>query len=236
MDSIFLMQTSDSFLFQPFLITDLKKKKSTPSREASVASWEAKLLHHGILLMEIFKQEAFPSLHKRARKALPDRKETAQACKAWSQSIKWGHFQHWRQAVEACINGKLMESLHNIWKPTAQDTKPLTKAKSLDECFSMLFCDAVLAPLEAEFATHWPNQDPDKVISTLKLARVGKGFNSSENRRARNSKVRATSSVARITPPHISQRESLGSPSNGRPLNSNVCPILPIHGIIFNPI
>ncbi|KAL6803552.1 hypothetical protein J3E68DRAFT_422516 [Trichoderma sp. SZMC 28012] len=221
MDSIFLMQTSDGFRLQPFLITDLKRKKSRPSMEAVVAYWEAKLLHHGILLMEIFKQEAFPS-PKRARKALPDRKDIAQSCKAWSESIKWGHYEHWRQAVEACIDGRLMESFHNIWRPTTQDTKPLAKVGSLEECFSMLFCDAVLAPLEAEFATHWPDQNPDEVISTLKLARVDKKFNFPVNHRAGNSNVRATSSVGTITPRHISQsEESLGSPSNGRRLNSN---------------
>ncbi|KAL6696984.1 hypothetical protein J3F84DRAFT_394478 [Trichoderma pleuroticola] len=144
-DSIFLMHNNTSVSLQPFLITELIQLESGHSTEATIASWEAKLLDHGILLMEIFNQDTFPSPPKQPGGAPPARKDMYKACNTWFNSIKWGTFGYWRQAVEACIKG------------------------GLDKVFVGLFYKEILSPFEAAFASQWPDKDPDEVISLIKL-------------------------------------------------------------------
>ncbi|MBE3049832.1 hypothetical protein IMZ48_46510, partial [Candidatus Bathyarchaeota archaeon] len=85
-----LMKNGEDVMLQPFLVTDILSGKGQPSIEATAPIWEAKLLHHGILLMEIFQQDVLPDtlppLPKQPRNALPRERERA---KAWFKSIKW---------------------------------------------------------------------------------------------------------------------------------------------------
>ncbi|PNP51049.1 hypothetical protein THARTR1_08277 [Trichoderma harzianum] len=214
-DSIFLMHDNTSVSLQPFLITELIQLESGHSTEATIASWEAKLLDHGILLMEIFNQDTFPSPPKQPGGAPPARKDMYKACNTWFNSIKWGTFGYWRQAVEACISGRLMEKLNFFSKLNSRaldgpsGSQSLNPEEGLDKVFVGLFYKEILSPFEAAFASQWPDKDPDEVISTIKLRYAGGNSEQPATRRTRNSNRRATSNVATIKSLYNSRSGSL---------------------------
>ncbi|KAF3071778.1 Subtilisin-like protease 2 [Trichoderma lentiforme] len=176
---------------QPFLITELFQSEGGHSMEATIASWEAKLLDHGILLMEIFNQEPFPSPAKQPGRAPPAKSDIAEACIKWLNSIKWGTFGKWGQAVEPCISGRLMDKFNSFLRLNSRAPDGPSGSQSsnpeggLDKAFVRLFYKEILTPLEEMFAFEWPDKDPDEVISTMKLRYAagideGRFFDSSE--------------------------------------------------------
>ncbi|KAF3910745.1 Subtilisin [Orbilia brochopaga] len=201
-DTIHLMQDDDSLSLQPFLVTDILSDRRGPSTGATAAIWEAKLLHHGILLMEIFQQDTL-RLRPKQEKTLPSQKDMA---KAWFKSIKWDVCERWAQAVEACINGTLIDGLNASSRLAAQDaasplgSQPPTPAEISSEIFAKVFYEEILAPLEADFASQWPNQNPDQAISTLKLPSMRKSPVSSPRRQPETSKHRQGVSPKPRTP------------------------------------
>lgn len=153
-NGIYLLQYSGHLLLRPILVTYLRPtpKASQPSS----VSGDLKLLFHGILLMEIFKQAPLPlqmnlgkdinidDLRKMARKEF--------------DAVKWGVCERFRQAVEACIEGNQGDKLDTPEDP--------------EESFATTFCTRVINPLETDFTSLWGDRDPDQVLSELKLPSI----------------------------------------------------------------
>ncbi len=207
-DNLYLMQNGDNLSLQPFLVTNMRSEKRQPSTKGPVEIWDAKLLDHGILLMEIFQQDSLRQGLKQPGKDPTDQKYIA---KAWFESIKWDVCEQYARAVDACINGLLIDNLHTSWRLTAHNvdgplgSQPPTPAETLDEIFARMFYDAILAPLEADFASQWPNQDPDQAISTLKLPHVGR-LRSSPSCQAGSSNVSLTLPINKMALNLVLQR------------------------------
>ncbi|KAL6820174.1 peptidase S8/S53 domain-containing protein [Trichoderma sp. SZMC 28015] len=226
-DNIFLMHNNTNVSLQPFLITEIIEPESGSSIEATTESWEAKLLDHGILLMEILNQDTFPSPPKQAGETLLARKDIAEVCKRWVEPTVWKHHPEWRQAVEACISGRLINNFKNCSRSNSRDpdgpdgSQSLSLEGDLDKAFAGLFYEEILTPLETAFASEWPGKDPDKLISTLKIRYLSMDLNPSATRGAKNSNRRTTSNVATRKPPYNSRSGSLNDYSSRRPWYSN---------------
>jgi len=167
-DNLYLMQDGDSLSLRPFLITNVLLGKDKPRPQATTAALAMKLLHHGILLLEIFQQD---TLRTPAPEPGTPPVGLKDAAEEWFQSTKWDVCERYRGAVEACISGGLLASL--------DIASTLSTTRSHDEEFARLFCERVLAPLEMDFASQWHDQDPDRAIATLKLPNTGLGQNPS---------------------------------------------------------
>ena len=172
-DMLCLMQDGDSLFLRPFLVTNVLLGKGKPRLEVTARALAMKLLHHGILLLEIFQQDALRAPAHEPGKLPVDLKNPAEE---WLRSTKWDVCERYRGAVEACISGELLASL--------DVASALSTARSRDEEFARLFCERVLAPLEADFVSQWHGQDPDRAMATLKLPSTDQGQNSSRARSA----------------------------------------------------
>ena len=151
--SIHLMQINDKLVLRPALITKVSPAPQI-GRNNPLARNDLKLLCHGILLMEIFRQESlaiavkgggeFASLKQSAQKSF--------------DAIKWDVHERYRQAVEACI---LDERL-----------TVLADSAGVQNDFVQMFCNAVISPLEHECEALCGQQDPDEMITSMKLPTV----------------------------------------------------------------
>ena len=163
-DMLCLMQDGDSLFLRPFLVTNVLLGKGKPRPEVTARALAMKLLHHGILLLEIFQQDALRAPAHELGKLPVDLKGPAEE---WFKSTKWDVCERYRGAVEACISGELLASLD------------IASTLSREEEFARLFCKRVLAPLEADFVSQWHGQDPDRAMATLKLRSTGQRQNPS---------------------------------------------------------
>ncbi|UPL04373.1 hypothetical protein LCI18_015307 [Fusarium solani-melongenae] len=153
-DGLYLMQHGRNLFLKPFLVRDMAARVGGSKSPATLAAVRAtKLLHHGILLMEIFRQDALRATPK------PDGKAASLRDKAqeWSKSIEWDLCERFGQAVEAYIKGELVDS--SIFNPSSQSAADSSAscsssaAEISDEEFAGLFCDRILGPLEADFSS-----------------------------------------------------------------------------------
>jgi hypothetical protein len=149
-----LLQYSRQLLLRPTLVTYIRRhpEGSYPFRVSN----DLKLLLHGILLMEVFKQEALPfQLNLRDITKIDDFRLKA---RKEFDAVPWGVSEGFRQSVEACIDGFRDGSLD-----ISEDT---------EDSFARNFCKAVINPLERDFTTLWGDKDPDQVLSELKLPSI----------------------------------------------------------------
>jgi hypothetical protein len=153
-NGIYLLQHSGHLLLRPILVTYLRPtpKGSQPSRVSS----DFKLLFHGILLMEIFKQAPLP-LQMNLGKDI-DIDDLRKMARKEFDAVKWGVCERFRQAVEACIEGDQDDQLDTPEDP--------------EESFATTFCSRVIDPLETDFTSLWGDRDPDQVLSELKLPSI----------------------------------------------------------------
>jgi hypothetical protein len=172
-DNLYLMQHRETMFLQPFLVTNLAPRhKESRSPPITAAIKEMKLLHHGILLMEIFQQHP---MQLPFGGAIANLREAAQR---WFKSIKWGESERFYKAVEACLYGETLISdaisVKASLMPLANRSvqRHSTAPEISDEEYAVLFCQRILAPLAADFSSQWQDNDPDQIISTLKLPSV----------------------------------------------------------------
>ena len=153
-NGIYLLQYSGHLLLRPILVTHLcpTPKCSQPSR----VSGDLKLLFHGILLMEIFKQAPLP-LQMNLGKDI-DFSDLRKMARKEFDAVKWGVCERFRQAVEACIEGDQGGQLDTPEDP--------------EESFATTFCTRVINPLETDFTPLCGDRDPDQVLSELKLPSI----------------------------------------------------------------
>lgn len=194
-NNLYLMQDGLSLSLRPFLITEMKPREKELFVKATVAIWEAKLLDHGILLMEIFQQDGFREPLKRPGKGPPTLKERKKLARAWFNSINWDVYERWYHAVKVCIDGTIIDMFNMTSISAVQESPQLVPAESLNENFAGLFHKAIISPLEADFALVWSKESPDQVISTLKLPCTTKVLKSSSN-----PQVRISQSIFHIVP------------------------------------
>lgn len=171
--SLQFMQKNETVFLRPFLVTDMAPKQTRFKSGKPLASIRAtKLLHHGILLMEIFQQDAFNLSPEPGGKG----KSLKDSAEERLKSIKWDVSERFGKAVEECIKGELVDSsmLSSAMAPegTVGQSKSISTCtpEVSDEDFARLFCERILALLEADFKSHWQEKDPDQVITTLKLS------------------------------------------------------------------
>lgn len=169
-DSLHLMQHDKTLFLHPFLVTNMASQPGEVKLPASVTENRAEtLLRHGILLMEVFEQT---TLRKTSR---PDGKDNSlkHMAQEWFRSIDWGVSERFCQVVRICIQGTL---LTGVVVPSTSSrlssSIPFTNAELSKENFVTLFCERVLAPLEADFLSQWQNKDPDEVMLTIKLPSI----------------------------------------------------------------
>jgi hypothetical protein len=162
-DNLYLMQDAESLFLRPFLVTDVLSGKDKPRTETNREVLSTKLLHHGILLLEIFQQDALRGPCSGQGKPAAPLKPRAQE---WFASTEWDVFERYRDAADACINGDLIADLDDSSTPDAN------RAYDLEEQFARLFCEKVVAPLEADFCSQYRNEDPDRIMATLKLPAI----------------------------------------------------------------
>ncbi|KAF4633983.1 hypothetical protein G7Y89_g4133 [Cudoniella acicularis] len=150
---ICLLQYSRQLLLRPTLVTYIRQhpKSSDPSKVSS----DLKLLFHGILLIEIFKQASLPSGVNLGETVIEDFRVKA---RKEFDAVKWGVSEGFRQSAGACIDG-------------FQDHK-LDTSENTEESFATDFCKAVIGPLERDFISLWGDKDPDQVLSELKLPSI----------------------------------------------------------------
>jgi hypothetical protein len=146
-----LLQYNYQLLLRPTLVTNIRRQPECS--DTFKVSNDLKLLFHGILLMEIFKQEALPfQLNLRSITNITDIRVNA---RKEFDAVPWGVSEGFRQSVEACIDG---------FRGDNQDI-----SEDTGDSFATNFCNAVINPLERDFVTLWGNKDPDQVLSELKL-------------------------------------------------------------------
>jgi hypothetical protein len=202
-DSLYLMQHGGNLFLQPFLVTNMAatQRESKPPAPATAAR-AMKLLHHGILLMEIFQQDPLRVTPKPGGK-VASLEDTAQES---FKSIEWDLCERFGQVVGTCIKGKFIDSAIISSIPSLQSAADPSASHSSsppeisDEDFGRLFCERILAPLEADFASQWQGKDPDQVISTLKLPSIKQEPNPSLKPKPTTSKVCLTQRQLRIVP------------------------------------
>jgi hypothetical protein len=144
---ISLLQMFNQLLLRPALLTNLDQAAETTLLSSS--SSDFKFLFHGILLMEIFNQAPTQQANIRNDIVLEDLRKVA---RDEFDSIAWGVYERFQQSVEACIEGHKGDNLDNS-----------------ENSFVANFCREVIDPLEMDFVSLWGDQDPDQILSGLKL-------------------------------------------------------------------
>ncbi|KAF4625914.1 hypothetical protein G7Y89_g12250 [Cudoniella acicularis] len=163
--SLYLMQRGKTLLLQPFLVTNMAARQADSKSTTTTAATRAqKLLHHGILLMEIFQQDLLNKTDGR----VANLEETAEEI---FKSIEWDVCERFGKAVEACIKRELIGNAMISSTPISESVTGSSQEIS-DEHFARVFCEKILAPLEADFESQWQDEDPDQVISTLNLPSI----------------------------------------------------------------
>jgi hypothetical protein len=153
--SIKLLQNRERIFLRPTLATSLRSRSGDPS--LPTIPNDLKLLFHGILLMEIFKQAEIPLAmnHKDMINDIETFRVTAR--KEFDQ-INWAVYEGFRQSVAACLEG-IPENR-------------LDFSVNAEESFASHFCKAVISPLEREFTSLWGKKDPDQVLSEIRLPTI----------------------------------------------------------------
>jgi hypothetical protein len=149
-----LLQYNYHLLLRPTLVTNIRRQPE--SSNPFTVSNDLKLLFHGILLMEIFKQEALPfQLNLRSMTNIADIRVKA---RKEFDAVPWGVSEGFRQSVDACIDGFRGDNLDI--------------SEDIGDSFATNFCNGVINSLERDFITLWGNKDPDQVLSELKLPSI----------------------------------------------------------------
>ena len=149
-----LVQNRDRLFLRPVLVTSMRP--NTTTRQPPEASTELKMLLHGVLLIEIFRQDQLPfqfqvgeSIHIQ---------QLRNDVRAQFEMIEWDVCERLRQAVEACING--------------DPGSGLEPEEPSEDSFAAIFYRRVIGPIEEDFNLLWGNREPDQVLSELTLPRV----------------------------------------------------------------
>lgn len=156
--NLYFMQRGDRVLLQPFLMSNMAGSRTKQGHHSTSmrSTWAKRLLQHGILLMEIFQQDSFQNFIGEDGNV----RNSKDLAYFWFRSIDWDVCERLVQIVETCIRGELFDS----------GSRPNDDS---DETIIQMFCEKILAPLEADFALFYQKEDPDQVISRLSLPRAG---------------------------------------------------------------
>jgi hypothetical protein len=176
-NSLYLLQCRGHLLLRPFLATYVRPT-SSGSQPTGVAN-ELKLLFHGILLMEIFKQAPL-SLELDLRNDI-DIHDLKKVARKEFDDVKWDLCERFRQSAEACIEGYQCDKLDIQEDP--------------EELFATTFFRRVINPLETEFTSVWGDRDPDEVLAQLKLPSIKRKKPPPPGRKPVNLKVSSLLSV-----------------------------------------
>jgi hypothetical protein len=153
-DGISLLQYSGQLQLRPALVTYIYQRPK--GYNSFKVSNDLKLLFHGILLMEIFKQEALP--FQMNLKDVTNINEIRLKARIEFSKVRWGVSERFRQSVEACIEGF--------------EGGRLDSSEDTDESFATEFYKTVINLLERDFVSLWGDEDPDCVLSKLKLSNI----------------------------------------------------------------
>jgi hypothetical protein len=153
---IYFLQSAAQLQLRPTLMTSIPV--ITKKLQQLSVPKEIKLLWHGILLMEIFRQEPLP-INTNADENT-DVKILRSAAREQFDTMNWDVCEWSRQAVKTCIEGDLGDNL----LPGASENP--------EGSFAQAFCQRVLALLEKDFFSLWGTRDPDEELSRLKLPSV----------------------------------------------------------------
>lgn len=141
---IYFFQRASRLSLRPILVAPGGDRKG-----ASSTSTEARLLLHGILLMEIFAQRQIsPTTHCTDLADLRDI-----ACQEFN-AVSWDNYERYKTCVRECIEG--------LFSPNITPDEDL-------------FHHAVLRIIDLVSADHvaaWEGQDPDEVLTNLHLPAV----------------------------------------------------------------
>jgi hypothetical protein len=148
-DGIHLLRHNQVLYLRPALIAQVPTRFTST---ASATTNDLRLLYHGILLMEIFLQDAL-TINLRQDSGLGVEELRGLAREEFeAMEGKWDVYERYKQAVEVCIEGIIVgDGLSN------------------DEAFAMSFCQSVVDPLEADYTSLWGSRDLDKVVSELEM-------------------------------------------------------------------
>lgn len=153
-DTIHMMRHNNHLCLRPLLVTEMCSP--TPTGRTSTRSRMNEhllFLHHGFLLMEIFRQEPFDTnLNIGATQDIAEVRHTLQ--QLYSQ-VNWDVHERYRQSVKACIDA-------------SQSSNPNYASES-PTMLTRAFCESVIGPLQVEYEKDWGNKDPDEVIAKIKL-------------------------------------------------------------------
>jgi len=148
-DGIYLLRYGQRLSLRPALIARVAQEATAPT--SSIMN-DVRLLYHGILLMEIFRQEALPiDLCRSKEMSVDDLREFARKEFA-SMEESWDVCERYKQSVEACIEGMVLGD-------ESED----------EEAFAAAFCQNVIDPLETDYMSLWENKDLDEVVSELQM-------------------------------------------------------------------
>jgi hypothetical protein len=148
-DGIHLLRHGQVLYLRPALIAQVSTRTTST---ASTTTNDLRLLYHGILLMEIFLQDAL-TIDLRQDRGLGVEELRLLTRKEFdAMEGKWDVYERYKQSVESCIAGIMVgEGLND------------------DEAFAMSFCQSVVDPLEADYMSLWDNRDLDEVVSELEM-------------------------------------------------------------------
>lgn len=154
----------NALLLRPTLMTCITR--STHAASQPEISGDLKLLFHGVLLLEIFKQGVL-SFAISSEQDIDIDDIRIRARKEFDMA-KWGDSEGFRQSAEACIDG-FQTQRHEV----SGDAEPMIPV-DYAENFAAEFCRAIITPLERDFVILWGDRDPDQVLSELKLPSIKK--------------------------------------------------------------
>ena len=150
-NGICFLQNGAHLSLQPMLVTSINP--AIGAARLTKVPTDLKLLFHGILLLEVFRQEPLPKNLNIGKTV--EIEHLRKLARAEFEVVKWGVCERFKHVVESCIDGGYGDQLDD-----SEDT---------DEAFAKLFCRIVIDPLRSDFSSLWRDLDPDEVITQLKL-------------------------------------------------------------------
>lgn len=153
-NTIHMMQHDNNLSLRPLLVTEMCSPTHIHRTSAGGRMNENLLfLHHGFLLMEIFRQESFDAnINIGATKNIA---EARHMLLQLYRRVNWDVHERYRQSVKACIDA----SQSSISNSASESPTMLTRT----------FCESVIGPLQIQYEKDWGNKDPDDVIANIKL-------------------------------------------------------------------
>lgn len=151
-DTIHLMRHGDKLSLRPLLVTKMDPQK-TPGQSGTQPpmSESVMLLHHSVLLMEIFLQESsgIDFVNGTPAGIMATRKQIIKLYK----KVKWDVNETFKKSVQACIDASEANTLSSRSEQRAEFVRTLY--------------ERVIMPLQTQFEEGWNPKDPDEAITSF---------------------------------------------------------------------